>query len=142
MRRALASIAVVAVALIAAAPVKAAAPRYILVSGPGLSKPVLLSDWSENLALMAAFAKAPRASSLATHRLARRPRFELALFWGVPDNPVPTNPAEANQFDWFYPARGTQPAVVDAFTNGRRSKLKATTAVLRILARHHVPTRL
>jgi hypothetical protein len=142
MRWALASSAVVAVALIAAAPVQAAAPRYILVSGPGLSKPVLLSDWSENLALMAAFAKAPRASSSATHRLARRPRFELALFWGVPDNPVPTSPAEANQFDWFYPARGTQPAVVDAFSNGRRSKLRATTAVLRILAKHHVATRL
>jgi hypothetical protein len=142
MRRALASIAVVAVALIAAAPVQAAAPRYILVSGPGLSKPVLLSDWSENLALIVAFGNAPRASSSATHGLARRPRFELALFWGVPDNPVPTNPAEANQFDWFYPARGTQPAVVDAFSNGRRSKLRATTAVLRILAKHHVATRL
>ena len=86
-------------------PANAAAPRYILISGPGLSKPVLLSDWNENLNLMLAFANAPRARSAALRGLATRPRFELALFWGVPDKPVPTNPAKANQFDWFYPAQ-------------------------------------
>ena len=112
-------------------PANAAAPRYILISGPGLSKPVLLSDWNENLNLMLAFANAPRARSAALRGLATRPRFELALFWGVPDKPVPTNPAKASQFDWFYPAHGARPAVLDVFVNGRRSRLAATAAATR-----------
>jgi hypothetical protein len=32
----------------------AAAPRIIMVAGGGLSKPVVLGDWQENLAIMLA----------------------------------------------------------------------------------------
>jgi hypothetical protein len=42
--RALLLFAALAVALVLAAPAEAAAPNYILVSGPGLRQPVLLAN--------------------------------------------------------------------------------------------------
>src|SRR5205807_650244 len=76
MRRATSLLTVLAV-LALAAPATAAAPNYILVSGPGLARPVLLGDWNENLALLAAVANAPRAKAPAVRGRARHGRIEL-----------------------------------------------------------------
>jgi hypothetical protein len=126
------------VALVLASTVEAAAPRYILVRGPGLKRPVLLENWEENLRLLVALVDAPRESRDA---LARRARFDLALFWGWPERPRPTRPRDANQHGWFYPARGSLPAVIDLRVNGWRFPRIAPPEVLRIFARHGVPTR-
>jgi len=125
-------------ALIVAAPASAAAPRYILVSGPRLAHPVMLDDWRENHALMLAFANTPRVRV----SLMKRPRYELAMFWGWTDAQRPTSPTQANQRAWFYPAwHGARP-IVNVVVNGFLAPRSASTGVLRILARHGVPTRL
>jgi hypothetical protein len=121
-----------------AAPAYAAAPRYILVSGPGLTRPVLLADWSENLRFLESLLGAREVD--AFHR-AGRPRYDLALFWGVPAKPVPTRPRDASQHAWFYPAHAGRPAVVDLVLSGVSGPRLATPQGLRILARHGVPTR-
>jgi hypothetical protein len=126
-------------ALVLASPVEAAAPRYILVSGPGLKRPVLLGNWEENGHLLSMLVNAPRENR---HALARRPRFDLALFWGWPERPRPKRPRDANQHGWFYPARGSRPAVVDLRVNGSRFPRLAPPTVLAIFALHGVPTRL
>ena len=63
------------VAAVAATGARAAAPRYILVSGPGLTRPILLGDWDESLRFLAALLSARRVTS----GLAHRPRYDLAL---------------------------------------------------------------
>ena len=70
-----AAILVVAMAamVVLAAPAQAAAPNYILVTGPGLPRPVLLANWTENLDLLLAVANAPKASRTTVQGLARRP---------------------------------------------------------------------
>ena len=140
VRRGTTLLAVVA-ALALSGPASAAAPNYILVSGPGLSRPILLGDWKENLDLLAAVANAPRARGASVRGLASRPRFDLAEFWGWSGNARPTRPRDANQHGTFYPARGSKPAVVVLMVDGSRVPRLAPTAALRILARHGVPTR-
>jgi hypothetical protein len=135
-------LAVIAVALTAAVvtagSAHAAAPRYILVTGPGLERAVLLADWNENLDLLIGLLPAKRpASGWQAHRK----RYDLALFWGVPARPIPKNPAEANQHGWFYPAVGGRRAVVKLLIDGQDFPRVATPEALRILARHGVPTR-
>src|SRR5438105_11445573 len=140
MRRATTLLAVLA-ALALAAPAVAAAPNYILVSGPKLARPVLLGDWNENLALLAAVARAPRAKGPAVRGLARRPHYDLAEFWGWSGQPPPTRPHDASQHGAFYPARRAAPAVVVLMVDGSRVPRLAPAAALRILAQHGVPTR-
>jgi len=137
MRRVVA-VAVVAVCAVLAAPAYAAAPRYILVSGPGLTRPVLLGDWQENLRFLESLLPARK---LPAFRLAGRPRYDLALFWGVPAKPIPTRPRDANQHAWFYPAQAGRPAVVDLVLSGESAARVASPRALRILARHGIPTR-
>jgi hypothetical protein len=82
MTRAVAALAALAVAgLVVAPPVEAAAPNYILVSCPGLKRPALLSNWSENHALLIALVDAPKAKARIVRGLARRPRCDVAEFW-------------------------------------------------------------
>src|SRR5713226_4809934 len=57
----------------------AAAPRLIMVYGSPLTKPVVLSDWRENLEFMASITQ---QSSVTPEELRRRPYLKLALFWG------------------------------------------------------------
>ena len=137
--RAILLVLIAALALSGAA--SAAAPNYILVSGPGLSRPVLLGDWNENLSLLVAVAGAPRAKGSAVRGLARRPRLDLAEFWGWSEERKPTSPREANQHGSFFPARGRKPAVFVLMVNGLRIPRLAPPAALRILMRHGVPTR-
>jgi hypothetical protein len=122
-----------------AGPAQAAAPRYILVSGPGLKHPATLGNWTENLAFVTSLLHARRPTSgWRDNRL----RYDLALFWGVPAKPVPTWPNEASQHGWFYPATGGRRAVVKLRVSGEDFPRVATPRTLRILARHGVPTRI
>src|SRR5919106_3273981 len=109
----------------------AAAPRYIVVSGPCLREPALLMDWSENHAFLLALLEAPPASG-GTRALGQRPRYGIALFWGTPAKRPPTRPADANQRGWFYPAHRRRPAVVDVLFDG--VPRRAPTRALAILA--------
>lgn len=128
-------------ALALAAPASAAAPNYILVSGPGLTRPVLLDDWGENLVLMSTLAGAPKASRTVVRGLVRRPRLLLAEFWGWGGLPRPTSASQANQRGWFYPARGRRPAVFRLMVDGTMAPRIAPARALSVLARHGIPTR-
>jgi hypothetical protein len=139
--RAAALVAALAAVLALAPPVYAAAPNYILVSGPGLKRPIILGNWGENRALLSALVNAPRAKGGVVLALARRPRFDLAEFWGWGSLPRPTRPSQANQHGWFYPAHGSKPPVIVLMVNGYRFPLFVPTPVIEILARHHVPLR-
>jgi hypothetical protein len=132
-------VATLAVVAALAADARAAAPRYILVSGPGLERPVVLGDWGENLAFLVDLIPARRPSP--GWRSEHRPRYRLALFWGVPSKPVPTDPGEAGQVGWFYPAAKSRRAVVVLGVSGQEGPRIATAKVLRILERHGIPTR-
>src|SRR4051812_41289847 len=85
-----------AVALALAIPARAAAPNYILVNGRGLSHPVLLANWQENMKILLAVANAQRARGQTAAGLIARPRFDLAEFWAWGRRPRPTNPAQAS----------------------------------------------
>jgi hypothetical protein len=137
--RVLAVVAIMVTAAVLVTPAQAAAPRYILVSGPGLRHPVLLPNWSENLVFLTSLLPATRP---APGWQRGRPRFDLALFWGVPAKPVPTDPKQASQHGSFYPADGDRRAVVKLTLSGRYVPRVATRKALRILARHGVPTRI
>jgi hypothetical protein len=139
--RALALIGAATVALVLAATVEAAAPRYILVSGPGLAWPVLLASWAENHALLLAVAGAPRATKATVRRLPGRPRLRLGFFWGWADTPRPTRQSQANQSGWFYPTWRSEAAVIDLMVDGVRVPRIAPGRVLRIFSRNGVPIR-
>jgi hypothetical protein len=79
-----------------------AAPNYILVSGPGLRRPVVLANWKENGVLLLAVANARTADKSLIRGLTHRRRFDLAEFWGRQGQPRPTSPRQANQHGWFY----------------------------------------
>jgi hypothetical protein len=132
-------VAALAAALVLAPPVHAAAPNYILVSGPGLKRPILLGNWSENAALLSALVNAPKAKRSVVLGLARRPRFDLAEFWGWGGRPRPTRPSQANQHGWFYPRHRSKPPVIVVTVNGEKVPRLVPTSVLEILRRHHVP---
>jgi hypothetical protein len=140
--RAITLVAALAAVLVLASPVHAAAPNYILVSGPGLKQPILLGNWSENGVLLSAVVNAPRAKGNAVSGLVHRPRFDLAEFWGWGSRPRPTRPSEANQHGWFYPAYRAKPLVIVLTVNGERFPRLVPRSVLKILAHHHVPLRL
>jgi hypothetical protein len=119
---------------------QAAAPTYIIVSGPGLARPVLLKNWKENFELFQAAAVAPSASGAVIRALTHRSRLDLAHFWGWSGVPPPTSRRQANQHGQFYPAHGSQPAVI--VITGNSGPQRATARLLEILAGHGIPTRL
>ncbi len=136
-----------AAALILALPAWSAAPPYIMVSGPRLAKPVLLSNWDENLALFLATDASPQAKASDLRGLKARPRLDLALFWGWSlDSPPPTKASDASAHGSFFPTYRGHPAVIRMNTNGMKTSGEsyshlASAKVLRILAKHGVPTR-
>lgn len=67
------------VALLAAPPAEAAAPRLLMFDGKPLSRPAVLSDWPENLRLVTLWVDGPRA---ARAELRARPSLRVSLFWG------------------------------------------------------------
>jgi hypothetical protein len=135
-------LATLLVALALASPAAAAAPNYILVSGPGLKRPVLMANWDENGALMSALVTAPTVSRTVARGLARRPRLLVSEFWGWGGLPRPTRPRDANQHGWFYPAHRGQPAIINVTVYGAMVPRLAIPRILAIFARHGIPTRL
>jgi hypothetical protein len=136
--RLLALLAVALGAGLLAGPASAAAPRYIMVSGRGIPKPILLADWRENMAIELAVANA--ATTAPPPGLSVRPRLALSLFWGWGGTP-PKRPAQANQRGWLYLAVGSQPALIALKVNGSSALRVVPAPLLRILQRHAVPTR-
>jgi len=121
----------------------AAAPPYIMVSGPKLAKPVLLSNWEENLTLLTAAEASPRAKPGELRTLSTRPRLDLALFWGWPlDSPPPTKASDASAHGSLYPTYKGRPALIRITTNGVSTTRVASPKVLQIFAKHGVPTRM
>lgn len=136
-RRLIALLVVAACAGTLAGPASAAAPRYIMVSGGEIAKPILLADWRENLRFETAALLAPKAERPA--RLPLRSRLTLSLFWGWGER-RPKNPSLANQRGWLYPAAGSRPALIALGVNGRSVLRVVNGPLLRILERHAVPT--
>jgi hypothetical protein len=143
-------VAACALATLCLAPVAgAAAPRIMMVTGPGLDEPVFLTDYSENLDLMLAFQRGREIDEgrvVDPKELRRRPYLELWLFWGenqwepyVREGRLADLTREqANQYGRFYPALGARDAVMNLDVPGSRT---ATAKLLAILAHHGIPTR-
>jgi hypothetical protein len=142
LRRTLTGLVLGLVALLGAPSALAAAPDFILVSGPGMARPILLSDWGENLDLLSSLVRAPRADARVVLALGERPRLELSEFWGWGQRPRPTRPSQANQRGWFYPAKDGNPAVFELMVDGTDAPRLAPGVALRILAHHGVSIRL
>ena len=81
-------------ALPLAAPARAAAPRFLLVYGTALARPVVLADWQENLDFMLATTE---PAAVTSEELARRPYLDLALFWGQPWNDYATRGSRSSR---------------------------------------------
>ncbi|HEX6763483.1 MAG TPA: hypothetical protein VF094_11850 [Gaiellaceae bacterium] len=141
MARALLLIALLGAALGLAAAASAAAPNCILVDGHGLSHPVLLANWRQNLKILLAVGSAPPARGPAVASLRTRARFDLAEFWDWRGRPRPTSPAQASQHGSFYPAHGRTPAIVVLQVQGIVVPRIAPAFLLTLLARSGVPTR-
>lgn len=129
------------VAAVLVGSVQAAAPNYILVSGRGLSHPVLLADWQENMKILLSVANAPRARGQMLAGLSARPRLDVAEFWAWSGRPRPTRASEASQHGTFYPAHGSRVALIVLAVQGVTVPRRAPSFVLRTLARHGIPTR-
>ncbi len=133
-------------ALAFAVPVEAAAPRLIMVSGPGLCQPVILDDLPENLDLMEAVAQ---AGEVKPEDLIGRPYLELGLFWGPEwvqyvDDGKPLDILsieQASQYGRFYPALdyATAAIVIQSNPMGGGSSGRLGSEGVEILARHGVP---
>jgi hypothetical protein len=132
-------VSIVLMAAVVAIDAHAAAPRYILVSGPGLQRPVVLGNWRENLAFLIGSLPGKRPEP---DWRTDRPRYDLALFWDLAAKPVPTDPRKTSQHGWFYPAFGSRGAVLKLMISGQDRPRVATREALRILARHDIPTRI
>ena len=137
VRRLLVMLAVAGSSLVLVSSACAAAPRYIMVTGPGISKPILLADWNENLAIETALLLAPKVER--PHRLSPRSRLTLSLYWGW-GKARPRSPSQANQRGWLYPATDDRPPLIALSVNGRSPLRVVTGRLLRILQRHAVPT--
>jgi hypothetical protein len=140
-------LATLTLALTAATPAMAAAPRLIMVSGAPLERPVLLSDWDEAAELYWSFFFDGTAADPAS--LEGRPSLRLGLFWNShvwepyvrQDRLGELRPEQANQVGRFYPAVGDKPALVDVPGYGQWPKI-ADVHALKILERHGVPVQL
>jgi hypothetical protein len=137
-RRLAATLAIAVFAALFASTAAAAAPRYIMITGKGIAKPILLADWRENMALETALVLAPKATQPSG--LSVRSRLTLWLFWGW-DERRPQWPGQANQRGWLYPATNSRPALIALRVDGRSALRVVTARLLRILERHAVPTR-
>ena len=116
----------------------AAAPPYIMVSGPRLARPILLSDWEQNHELLLSIANS-RPARRTRGVLVGRPKFDIALFWGWPAGETPKSPRDASAHGTFYPShRGRRP-LVRVTVNGTSTLRVASATVLRILREHRVP---
>jgi hypothetical protein len=133
---------VAALACLSAPAARAAAPNYVVVSGRGLPRPVLLADWGENLRLFAAAAQGTRPDAATVRGVRHRPHLDLASFWAWSGRPAPRTSRGANGHGRFYPAHGSAPALVLITIGGATGLRLANRNLLEILRRHGVPIRL
>jgi hypothetical protein len=144
--RALRLAVVLAAALALAPAAEAAAPRFMMLSGLGLKKPVVLADWNENLRIMRECSK---ARIIPAPQLRNRSQYRVGEFWGpewttfldAGGSPGDLKPSQANQLGAFYPAKGRLPAVIRIMVNGRDAPRRAGPVLLATLAAHGVRTR-
>lgn len=117
--------------------VSAAAPHVIVVEGDLLDEPVLLQDWSENLALTQSI-EGGRGAIGGTWDPGSesRPRLDLLYFWIVADAPV-SSMSQLGAPEGRIPF---WPAVGDDVARMGMGQV-ADAQVLAILERHGVPTR-
>lgn len=116
-RTALGIALLLALSVVSVPPVEAAAPQLLMVYGGGLTEPVILGDWDENLEFLLATSG---SIDVPMTELAGRPFHALALFWGgawsrymAEGGSLATlRPEQANQQGRFYPAYGTRKAVL------------------------------
>jgi hypothetical protein len=127
-----------------------AAPAIIIVHGAPLPQRVVMSDFDENLRLMAAIDVSQRSDSSLVEG---RGYLGLAMFWGpewatyprTPEALGRLRPEQANQHGRFYPAQGDSPALVligPAFGRGYTTLGQISESGLAVLARHDIPNRL
>jgi hypothetical protein len=142
MRRLFSALVAAGAVLVAVSPAAAAAaaPHYIMVSGRGLARPVLLDRLDENGRLFIAVATAPRAKGVSTRTLKRRPRLQVTLFWGWSQAQPPTRPSQGNQRGWFYPKCRSRRAILEISATGKVIRTLAPKAVLKIFKAHRIPT--
>ena len=87
----------------------------MIVYGEQIDQPVVLADIDQNAAILGSPAQMDRDDALS-----ERPSFEVALFWGPEwleflesgEFPNALNPDQANQHGKFYPATGSDEAVL------------------------------
>ena len=120
-----------------------AAPEIIMVHGSALPQPRVISTWKENHALLLSVSgRAPFPFTA----LDERPALRLALFWGSwwrstaesPERLRALRPEQASQRGTFYPATGSEPALMIV---GQTAGVVSDSG-LAILRRHGVPIRL
>lgn len=95
----------------------AAAPRIIIVAGGGLTEPVVLDDWQENLAIMLAATDGVDARG---EGLSARRWYRIAMFWGprweqymqAGKDPRALHIEEADQLARYYPPTAAHAAVL------------------------------
>lgn len=125
-------------------------PRIMMVYGAPLTKPVVVSNWSDNATIMFAV---PDSSSIMHSTLTHRPFLRVAMFWGLywmrymqHHKPLAAvHPAQADQFARLYPAYGSAPAlfVFDSIPGPYTSLVRRIGPNgLATLARYGIPLRL
>jgi hypothetical protein len=138
---------ILAAALVLAPAAQAAGPRFIMISGLELKRPVVLADWNENMRIMS---EAATARVIPAAQLKLRPRYQVGEFWGPMwldylsngGTPDELKPSQANQFGEFYPARAGKPAAIRITVSGRYTARRAGPVLLATLKAHGVRTRL
>ena len=145
-------------ALVAASVVSVAmaAPRIIRIEGQPLTRPVVLSQWSENEELVHAMFD---VASVLPGRFAGRSCLKFSFFWATKWNayvdagkPVSELKAEeAEQHGCFYPAVGDEPAVFvfaadDKGPDGNSARIRGLTRWVRppaldVLSKYGIPIR-
>lgn len=123
-------------------PAAAAAPWITMVSGDDLAQPRFITGFDRNLQLLLALNTSVDPASLRD-----RLHLTLALFWGdawrdylqqgKPLSALRT--ADAWQLGEYYPATGSEPAVINLHGSGR-GPLIVDAAGLAILRQYGVPT--
>ena len=102
---------------------------------------MLLGNWKENLTFLLAVDNSPVLGKKPTRGLAHRRRLDVAEFWDWSGKPLPTTPRDANQHGWFYPAHGSQVAVIELTVDGELVPRFVAAKALTILRRRGVPIR-
>ncbi|CAN5739875.1 hypothetical protein BH11GEM1_BH11GEM1_24640 [soil metagenome] len=129
----------------AAPPAAFGGPEIILFHGGVLGRIVPIATWDENQVLLVN-GRQERISADTKFHLGARPRIELALFWGNwwrdvardPARLATLTPAMAGQSGAFYPAAGSEPALIAV------GAILGTLSDsgLAVLKRHGIPTSL